>query len=137
MPKHITCFWKGDWKLSLFLWLILALLLIYFFQVILLSQPVGFYFSEGILRGNQSSRWSLEKWRRCACSREKKNFFSEERSMFRVDFVDLCCLRCDLTLPPFSETICKVCMTHEALVGFGRKEDCSPCAGTVFVYKAR
>ena len=51
MLKCITCFWKGDWKLSLFPWLILALLLIYFFPVILLSQPAGFDLGEGILRG--------------------------------------------------------------------------------------
>ena len=145
MLKCITCFWKGDWKLSLFSWLILALLLIYFFPVILLSQPAGFDLGEGILRGMCGRKLELKvvigkMERRYACSREKLFcfvFLRKERSMFRVDFGDLCCLRCHLTLSPFSETVSKVCMTYEALVGLGRKEDCSPCSGTGFVYKAR
>ena len=87
MLKHITCFWKGDWKLSLFPWLILALLLIYFFHVILLSQPVGFYFSEGILQGNQSSRWSLEKWRGDMLVLERIFFFFPLRKEVCLEWI--------------------------------------------------
>lgn len=89
----------------------------------LLSQPAGFYFGEGILRHVGQEIGALGDWWEDGEELHilwREIFFSgKEKSGFKVDFGDFYCPICHPALSLPQKTISKVYVAHEALVNWG------------------
>lgn len=117
----ITCFWKCNWSLSSFPWLVLTLSFIFPTDAPQPASRVLFWWGDinACGAGNRGSGRLVGRWGGVTYTLEGNFFPGKEKSGFKVDFGDFYCPICHPALSLPQKTISKVYVAHEALVNWG------------------